>query len=114
MRRKRLTRREKLEILKLAKDEYIDHGFMLGMCRFIDKAVVKYMWIKRNLTEKELIQQYGFTKWSYKFIYDTFPEFNPQFLNSQRKTNWEQKFWWNLSDRDSRINAFDILINCYK
>lgn len=43
-------------------------------------------------------------------IVDIIPEFNQDFLNAQHKGSC---IWWDVSDRESRIKAFDKLIEAY-
>lgn len=40
------------------------------------------------------------------------PEFNQDFLNAEYKRDYIYP-WWDISDRDSRIKAFDKLIEVY-
>lgn len=50
------------------------------------------------------------TKYRYKSINNIIPEFNREFLNAYYK---EIQAWWPWSDRESRIKAFDKLIEIY-
>lgn len=95
-----------LEILKLAKEKYIQshsssynlndyHKAFLGMCYFIDSAFC--------------------TKFKVTILYSdiekVIPEFNPDFFETVPN---KQNYWWNIFDQESRIKAFDILINIYE
>lgn len=83
-------------ILVRAKRYYINwdmSGF--GMCFFIERAA----------TEAGLIENSK----SYEGIYGLIPEFNPTYLGGSSKVS----YWWDTSDRESRIKAFDKLISLY-
>lgn len=49
-------------------------------------------------------------KYHYKDIYSIIPEFNRDFLNAKYE---EGATWWDRDDRESRIKAFDKLIETY-
>ena len=92
----KLTNLEILEILKYAKDCYVkltpyDHK---GMCICVYFA---------------LLYKYGMD-FSYPDIDNLIPEFNPDFLDGKINA---QNYWWNIFDKESRIAAFDTLINTY-
>lgn len=55
---------------------------------------------------------------SYYILSKNIPEFNPKFLNGRIST-WFKYYpglyhWWDINDCESRIKAFDTLINIYK
>ena len=50
------------------------------------------------------------TKYCYESITSIIPEFNRDFLNAEYK---DSRAWWNWSNRESRIKAFDKLIEVY-
>lgn len=49
-------------------------------------------------------------KYSEKSIGSIIPEFNRDFLDAKYK---ERLAWWDIYDRESRIKAFDKLIEVY-
>lgn len=51
-------------------------------------------------------------KYFRKPIDSIIPEFNKDFLNAQYKDSY-LSIWWDVSDRESRIKAFDKLIETY-
>lgn len=84
------------EILVKAKRYYINWSMSpLGMCYFINRVA----------REAGLIEKSG----TYKEVHNLIPEFNPTYLEGSGRTS----YWWDLSDRESRIKAFDKLINLY-
>ena len=48
---------------------------------------------------------------NYETLLYNFPEFNPKYFKSQRLPNY---LWWNVEDVESRLKAFDTLIELYK
>lgn len=54
--------------------------------------------------------QWSNKKYLYKPIDSIIPEFNRDFLNAEYK---DRMAWWSWSDRESRIKAFDKLIEVY-
>ena len=48
---------------------------------------------------------------NYYEIQKNIPEFNPELFNVVPRT--VRGFWWSFDDRDSRIKAFDKLIEIY-
>lgn len=91
------TKYEILNILIKAKDIYNEDPLACGMCSCIRAATYKLY--------NELLLDY----WD---IRKTIPEFNPEFLNNYVKNI--NGYWWTISNRQARINAFDKLINHYK
>lgn len=57
-------------------------------------------------------QRVNFYKYnSYESIHKLIPEFNRENLGSYIEE--KHSIWWNVSDRESRIKAFDKLIEIY-
>ena len=92
---KRLIRRPKrksiLNDIKKAKDIYAS-GTAIGMCQ-------SFCWVNYD--------RYN----SYDKILERIPEFKPETFNVDPELL--KDFWWRISDRDSRIKAFDKLIEIY-
>lgn len=80
-----------LNDIKKAKDIYVS-GSTIGMCQ-------SFSWVN-NIA-------YG----NYAKIRERIPEFKPETFNVDPELL--DDFWWRLSDRDSRIKAFDKLIEIY-
>lgn len=87
---KEYHRRRILKDIKKAKTVY-----EMGMTDFMCHA---FMYVRTKYCNKPI----------YKFI----PEFNKDFLNAQYKQEYKS-VWWDSSDRESRIKAFDKLIEVY-
>lgn len=88
--------KEIYELLVKAKEYYISRSFYrLGMCFFIREMAIR----------EGLIEEFS----NYTEVYDLIPEFNPAYLGGSDETD----YWWDLSDSESRIKAFDKLINLY-
>jgi hypothetical protein len=85
-----------LEVLKLAKEMYLNRNLEFGMCFCIHTNLCR-------IVHKPLINDYEYLS---KYI----PEFNPEFLNGDPKC----VYWWPLNDVKSRIKAFDKLISIYE
>lgn len=77
------------------KERIITDSFPLGMCFFIGKELSKHSVYDCNYDD------------IIKFI----PEFNPEFCEGNINKTW---YWWHINDTESRIRAFDKLINLYK
>lgn len=74
---------------------------------------------KTFLQRKDIGMCYALTLayWNnYKFTYPKFseniPEFNRKFLNPD--SDFNNPYWWDQNDIESRIKAFDKLIEIYK
>jgi hypothetical protein len=80
-----------LKDIKKAKDIYAS-GTAIGMCQ-------SFCWANYD--------RYN----SYEKILERIPEFKPETFNVDPELL--DDFWWRLSDRDSRIKAFDKLIEIY-
>lgn len=87
----RPERKSILNDIKKAKDNYVS-GTAIGMCQ-------SFCWVD-NIT-------YG----NYDKIRERIPEFKPETFNVDPELL--KDFWWRLADRDSRIKAFDKLIEIY-
>ena len=48
---------------------------------------------------------------NYNMLLYNFPEFNPEYLKSTASI---YGFWWDIEDTESRLKAFDTLIELYK
>lgn len=51
---------------------------------------------------------------SYGFIIDYIPEFNRKFLVSKEMLRVRSMYWWDIDDYQSRLDAFDKLIDIYQ
>lgn len=80
-----------LKDIKKAKDIYAS-GTAIGMCQ-------SFCWANYD--------RYN----SYAKILERIPEFKPETFNVDPELLHD--FWWRISDRDSRIKAFDKLIEIY-
>lgn len=85
-----------LEVLKLAKERYMNRNLEIGMCCCIHTSLCRIL-------NKPFISDYEYLS---KYI----PEFNPEFLNG----NLKHVYWWPVTDTKSRIEAFDKLISIYE
>lgn len=73
-----------------------NNGRCFGLCLCFQHMYEKYhVRLKLKLTTK---------------IRDIIPEFNKEFFNITHT----YPFWWELNDYDSRILAFNKLLECYK
>lgn len=86
-----------LDILIRAKEIYMCWDYK-GMCSCISASITREFGEQHSWYQSSDIQ---------KFI----PEFNVEFLEA---TTPEYVFWWHVTDRQSRLNAFDKLIECYR
>lgn len=99
---KTLSNEEILELIILAKLFYLESERypIRGMCRSFYLAMV----VKGYILEYHDIE--------YKDIRRIIPEFNLEFLEAKKyDIDW---YWWHINDTESRIRAFDKLINLYK
>lgn len=96
-----INRRKNKEIylfILAAKYYYIseyNNGIQIGLCLSFQRTYENYH-IKLKL--------------KYKRITQIIPEFNKEFFNITHG----YPFWWELNDYDSRILAFNKLLECYK
>lgn len=85
-----------VDILKEAKEFFLKSDKYIGMCECIK-------WVcKLDLTKYT----------SLCCIHQNIPEFNSIYLTGKDMPIFQ--FWWPLCDQQSRIKAFDKLINLYK
>lgn len=87
-----------LKCIKNAKKEFIKdrnntYPIFYGMCKYLG------------------LELFNGNYYFYDRIKDIIPIFTPQFFN---KNNSPYCYWWNIYDVQSRINAFDKLINHYE
>lgn len=107
---KKLTEKQKYNILRRAKKMYLKEGIgRTGMCHCIDNAM--RLFILKKLHDDPYL--YGFDDISYDYIELVFPEFNPVTLSAKPNSN-PRGYWWSVNDFQSRIRAFDKLIEIYK
>ena len=95
----KLTNEDILCVLYTAKSKFITdrntHNYAPNMCFYIQDAI--------NIIFKTYIY--------YSKIKDIIPEFIPETFGVNIEYD---SYWWNVEDVDSRINAFDKLIEIYK
>ncbi len=85
-----------VKVLKEAKDLYlIGRRHNYGMCFYLEKVLKKYGY--RPFLE-------------YCDISDYIPKYNRKFCNANYR---KDSYWWDLYDVESRVKAFDKLINYY-
>ena len=95
----KVNNKDILHVLYTAKSKFITdrntNNYAFGMCFYLQYAIGivfnKYLY--------------------YNDIKDLIPEFVPETFGLNVEYN---KFWWDIDDIDSRINAFDKLIEIYK
>lgn len=94
-----MKRERILKILLNAKNRYIHdtHRCDFGMCRYLDAEM--------TLEAKEFEVENR-----YRYIQRIIPEFNAEFLGGDSG----ETYWWERSDSESRIKAFDKLITIYE
>lgn len=97
------------DVIKTAEEIYVEEmkkGSITGMCWCLKVAVTKDIDFKSKNTKGHP---------TYNDLVANIPEFNPEFLQVKRiiKTAGLD-FWWDLSDRQSRLNAFHLLRSIYK
>lgn len=84
---------KKIEVLKQAKEIFLERK-NIGMCYAITLVHWKY--------HKSMYPRFS----------ENLPEFNREFLNPN--SNPDNPYWWDRNDVESRITAFDRLIEIYK
>ena len=101
-----INKRKELKRLKLcltviidAKNYYIRHSHS-GMCNVFNRILFLHYY--------KYIEKTNCNNW----IKNNIPEFNSKYLIGIKMSH--DKFWWDITDVDSRIEAFDKLINLYK
>ena len=97
-RRKELKRLELcLKVIERAKSYYILKGYDDGMCNAFGMALYKMNIYHRSYTE---------------WINHNIPEFNAKYLTGTNASHFT--YWWDLKDIDSRVEAFNKLIDLYE
>lgn len=91
--KRRRRRKSILKDIKKAKDNYLRHKSSFMCICFTDVSYEKY-----GLGSVQICER--------------IPEFNMEFLNATR-TSCDGGAWWPADDRNSRIEAFDKLIEVY-
>lgn len=102
-----------LELLQRAKKLYLSNQGKVGMCWCI-KVVANQ--------DKHPIEQSRRGQVPYTSIVAQIPEFNPFYLKSYKVQYFAinqqlavgLEFWWEVTDVESRIKAFDTLIELYE
>ena len=102
-----------LELLQKAKKLYLEHQGKVGMCWCI-KVIANQ--------DKHPLEQSRRGQVPYASIKAQIPEFNPFYLKSykakffaiNRHLQEGLEFWWEVTDVESRIKAFDTLIEIYE
>ena len=97
-----MEKSEKLEILKRAKQLFIEHPEYWGMCSCIKRSILNV--------------EYGICVISDEQVSAMFPEFNREFLEAP-KSRYSRAYWWEPESKeghDARIKAFDKLIKHYE
>lgn len=102
-----------LELLQKAKKLYLEHQGKVGMCWCI-KVIANQ--------DKHPLEQSRRGQVPYASIKAQIPEFNPFYLKSYKvqyfainqQLSVGLEFWWEIDDIESRIKAFDTLIEIYE
>lgn len=108
---KKLTKKQKRDILRAAKCLFISKIFEgVGMCYAINYE------LNRRVGEHKLFAEYKYK--GYESLYEWFPQFNPDYLCAQyykgvEEEGYRNRYWWDVSDKKSRIEAFNKLIKLY-
>ncbi len=89
---------DRVEILKKAKDLFLRHSEYWGMCHCI-----RLSYLNKEVGSGDLAPNPSYM----------FPKFNREFLEAP-KNRYSMAYWWDTSDRESRIKAFDKLIKYYE
>lgn len=97
------------DVIKNAKEIYITEincGGYTGMCWCLKVAATKNM----DFKEKN-----GKGHPTYNDLVTNIPEFTPEFLKATKPVKTAGlDFWWDLKDKQSRMNAFRLLRSIYK
>ena len=102
-----------LELLQKAKKLYLEHQGKAGMCWCI-KVIANEGKSREEQSNKGQVP--------YASIKAQIPEFNPFYLKSYKaeffainqQLSVGLEFWWEIDDVESRIRAFDTLIELYE
>lgn len=100
------------DILKSAEEIYVEEIMKRsneanpGMCWCLKVAATKNMDFKEKNRKGHP---------TYKDLVTNIPEFTPEFLKATKPIKTAGlDFWWDLKDKQSRMNAFHILRSIYK
>ena len=92
---------KKIDVLIIAKALYKELlPDTRGMCYCLRRAVYDQVEVSCHLDYVD-----------YSMLLYNFPEFNPKYLKSTASV---YEFWWDIEDIESRLKAFDTLIELYK
>lgn len=87
-----------LKCIKNAKERFIEdrksNGILFGLCHYLG------------------IELFNYRAFLYEDIKDIIPIFTPEYFHLHNSRIYG--YWWNIHDVQSRIDAFDKLINHYK
>lgn len=92
-----------LNIIKETRKYYLEKiilGLYNGMCYSLFHVLMKYDYLQE--TDE------------YKVIPTIIPEFTPEFFDLDLSEEDKDWFWWDSKDTNSRIKAFDKLIEHYE
>ena len=98
-----------LKWIKRAKKRYINEH-KDGMCTSLAYTIPTQ--IKLNI-----IQIYSLKNGNFSVIKEIIPEYYPEFFGTKKIEDcfsFNEGYWWKIEDRDSRINAFNKLIEIYE
>lgn len=95
-----------LKWIENAKEYYLKFEYCPGMCLALFNTIPKYFredWNKIKSYNCEKIKHF-------------IPEYHPEFFITKgiKCNGYEEGYWWKLNDKESRIKAFDKLIEIYK
>ena len=100
------------DVLKSAEEIYVEeimksnNSALPGMCWCLKVAATKNMDFKERNRKGHP---------TYKDLVTNIPEFTPEFLKATRPIKTVGlDFWWDLKDKQSRMNAFRLLRSIYK
>lgn len=99
------------DVIKAAEELYIEElkkipEYYPGMCWCLKVAAA-------NIKFKNSKSKVCYI--TYKGLVANIPEFNPEFLKATKSIRTAGlDFWWDLNDKQSRLNAFRLLRNIYK
>lgn len=100
-----------VDLLKKSKELYLKNIGEVGMCGCI-KVIANQNKTRKEQSDEGMIP--------YNVIVAQIPEFNPDFLGATPRRKWVKafniglEFWWDVNDTESRIKAFDKLIELYE
>ena len=97
---------KKIDVLIFAKALYKDKELLQGtrgMCYCLNKVL--------HDQEEFSCPYYRIEFIGYSTLLHNFPEFNPKYFKSTASI---YEYWWDVKDTESRLKAFDTLIELYK